>query len=378
MIMRLFKSSFKTFLTFIITAFCLPCLNASQLSENQDKTVKIGLLVPDIKSVAALLGAEIAVNEANRKGGLNGIPFELVTRYMEGPWGTGSKEAVSLIFEEKVWAILGSHDGRNAHLVEQAATKATIVFMSSWAGDPTLSQAFVPWFFNCVPNDRQQAEALIEEIYNIRRIEKIAVVSDNAYDSKQALKNFLDNIKSRGKNEPVQFIYDNSDGELNTITDNITKASADCIVLFCEPLSSLKIIRQIHHNKMKQPVFGSLSIVNENELTEQELQEMDNSLMIPSGKWSLSKNSVFTQEYRELYGKTPGLVAAYAYDGMNLIIEALKEASVPEREKIQKALENIHYEGVTGPVQFDDKGNRIGPFKTTELKNGIPEREIPR
>ena len=46
---------------------------------------------------------------------------------------------------------MGSHDGRNAHLVEQVATKSQVVFLSAWASDPTLSQAFVPWFFSCVP-----------------------------------------------------------------------------------------------------------------------------------------------------------------------------------------------------------------------------------
>ena len=84
---------------------------------------------------------------------------------MEGPWGTGSKQAVNLVFDEEVVAMLGSHDGRNAHLVEQVSAKSRVVFLSAWSGDPTLAQAFVPWFFNCVPNDLQQADVLIEEIY---------------------------------------------------------------------------------------------------------------------------------------------------------------------------------------------------------------------
>ena len=108
-----------------------------------------------------------------------------------GQWGTGSKQAVDLIFAENVCAIIGSSNGRNAHLVEQVAAKTRKVFLSAWAGDPTLAQAFVPWYFSCVPNDNQQAEVLIEEIYNKRKITKIAVVSDNSYDSKLALESFV-------------------------------------------------------------------------------------------------------------------------------------------------------------------------------------------
>jgi ABC-type branched-subunit amino acid transport system substrate-binding protein len=41
------------------------------------------------------------------------------------------------------------------------------------------------------------------------------------------------------------------------------------------------------------------------------------------------------------------------------LIEAVKEAGT-ERENIQKAMAKIRYEGVTGTIQFDDKGNRKG------------------
>ncbi len=123
---------------------------------------------------------------------------------MEGPWGTGSKQAVTMIFDENVVAILGSHDGRNAHLVEQVSAKSRVVFLSAWSGDPTLAQAFVPWFFNCVYNDAQISDALIEEIYIKKKFGKIAVVSDNSYDSGSTLKNFLKKVESNGKPEPVQ------------------------------------------------------------------------------------------------------------------------------------------------------------------------------
>ena len=372
----LWEEKFKPFsrvcLVILFATFCNLYAGKSQLPDNQDKTIKIGLLLPDSNSIAARQGADIAINEANAKGGMKGRPFQLVVRSMEGPWGTGSRETVDLIFEEKVWAILGSHDGRNAHLVEQAATKTHVIFLSAWAGDPTLSQAFVPWFFNCVPNDRQQAEALIDEIYTKRKIDRIAIISDNDYDSKQAVKNLMSIIKTTGKNEPAQLVLNNSDEELNVLLDKINVANVSCIIIFCRSSASLKIIRQIRKRNMSQPLFGSLSLLNENVLSEQDLQVLDDLLLIPSGNWPLSKSSAFILNYRRLYGQNPGMVAHYAYDGMNLLIEAIKEAGAPEREMIQKSLQEIHYEGVTGLIQFDDKGNRMGPFKITHLKNGIP------
>jgi ABC-type branched-subunit amino acid transport system substrate-binding protein len=100
-----------------------------QIPVKADTTVKIGLLIQDNNSLAARYGAELAIRKANETGGFRGKQFRLITRSMEGPWGTGSKQAVDLIDGENVCAILGSHDGRNAHLVEQVSAKERIVFL---------------------------------------------------------------------------------------------------------------------------------------------------------------------------------------------------------------------------------------------------------
>jgi branched-chain amino acid transport system substrate-binding protein len=176
---------------------------ARQAVKEPEKTVKIGFLIPDDKSLDARRGAEMAIQKANKDGGFKGRSFQMVVRSMEGPWGTGSKEAVSQIFEEEVWAIIGSVDGRNAHLVEQVSAKTRIVFLSAWATDPTLSQAFVPLFFNCVPNDNQQADALIEELYNKRKIKIAALISGTDYDSKTASDNYIKRIKNGNKAFPI-------------------------------------------------------------------------------------------------------------------------------------------------------------------------------
>jgi ABC-type branched-subunit amino acid transport system substrate-binding protein len=265
---------------------------------------------------------------------------------------------------------MGSHDGRNAHLVEQVTTKARIVFLSAWSGDPTLAQAFVPWYFTCVPTDLQQADAFINEIYNRRKLLRIASVSDNGYDSKLAMESLVKKIKTAGKSEPVQLFYDNTDQDFNDILDKIKKAGIDGIVLFGTPSASLKFIRKMEIRKMNQKVFGTISILNEDESTMQEQEDYRNMILFVSGNWSGQKGMAFRKEYQRLYGNVPGAVAAYSYDGMSMLIEAIRRAGL-NREGIQKALTKIQFEGVTGRIQFDDKGKRIGTPDLVETKNGI-------
>jgi len=340
--------------------------------ETKNNTIKIGLLVQDEKSVAARQAAALAIRKANEKGGMNGSEFQLVVRSMEGPWGTGSKQAVDLIFGENVWALLGSHDGRNAHLVEQAATKAGVVFISCWSGDPTLSQAFVPWFFNCVPNYSQQADILVNELYYIKKFSNIISVTDKTYDSNQAYLNFNKKTELSGNKISGHLIYDDYANKTDSIADNIIKGNHDCLLLFCSPVASSELIYLLSGRKFDKPVYGITFILNENELSEREMIRFDNVLKVPAGRWQATPAADFVREYRSLYGISPGLAATYVYDGMNALLEAIILAGSREREKIQYALAKMNFNGVSGPVQFDSRGNRSGPLYLTYLKNGMP------
>lgn len=369
--MRLFKLFSATFFMLILHVPFVLQGNSLKGSKGYEETVKIGLLISDLKSSEARQGAEMAIKYANENGGFKGRPFQLVVRSMEGSWGTGSKEAVSQIFEEKVWAIMGSSDGRNAHLVEQVSAKARIVFLSAWATDPTLSQAFVPLFFNCIPNDLQQAAALIEEIYNRREITRLAAISDNDYDSKLASESFVKKTKNDEKTVPLLFSYDSTTDSFNDLIDKIIKANVSGIILFGKPSGSLKLISQMRQRKITQPVFGSLSAIGDNNISGQELEDIEGAVFVSSGHILGSKGTAFRKEYLKRYGNIPGAEAAFSYDGMNLIIEAIRNAGL-DRELIQKSMAKIHFDGVTGPIQFDSKGNRMGVVGLMEFKNGIP------
>ncbi len=334
--------------------------------------VTIGLLITDSRYKAAEQGCELAIQRANTTGGLNGNPFKLIVRSMEGPWGTGSKQAVDLIFNEKAWALIGSHDGRNAHLVEQAATKTTIVFLSAWPGDPTLSQAFVPWFFNCVPNDHLQAKVLVNEIFEKRKLKKTAVISDNDYDSRSALSNFLTQAGIMKNTSMVQFSYEDYSINVPGLIDKIKSYNPGCIILFCKPETALDLFRQIRNHHLNFTVYGPLYLMNEDLLSGQQLKNYDNDILVPAGTWNNKEFSAFGQAYLERFGRLPGMVAAYAFDGMNILIEGIRKSGSSEHEKIQEALYGLTFNGVTGTIHFDSKGNRSGDPSIVKLSNGVP------
>jgi ABC-type branched-subunit amino acid transport system substrate-binding protein len=122
---------------------------------------------------------------------------------------------------------------------------------------------------------------------------------------------------------------------------------------------------------MNQPVFGTLTLLGENNYSGIGLENYENVILLTSVNWLGPKGLNFKREFQKKYDKIPGEVAAYAYDGMNIIIKAIRNSGF-NRESVQKAMTNTHYEGTTGLIQFDDKGNRLGTSGLVEIKNGIP------
>jgi branched-chain amino acid transport system substrate-binding protein len=371
MLMRLTFLLSHLFSLFLLIPSIIAGSESSFSSGEKDDTIKIGLLISSNSSAAALHGAEMAVSETNKSGGINGHPLLLKVRSMEGLWGTGSKQAVDLIFKEEVWAILGSHDGRNAHLAEQATAKTRVVFMSAWAGDPTLSQAFVPWYFSCVPNSNQQAEILLQEIYKKKKYYNLSIVSDSSYDSETGMKSLVNKITAEKRPKTLYLRNESLNNSLTKLTGNIKSNTTDCIIVFASHSSTVNLIRKLREENINIPVICSLTSIDERELTGTDLENSEGVMFISSGHWFTSKGLTFRKEFQKLYGYLPGPAAAYSYDGMSMLIEAIRKAE-PDRENIQKQIISLQYNGVTGTISFDEKGNRKGPFHLMIVKNGVP------
>ena len=360
----------KTFLIGVISFLVVVQVAFSQQEKlTPKKIVKIGLLIPDNEATEARFGAAMAINEANLKSNKKGLSFQLITRSLKGAWGTGSTKAVDLIFKDHVWAILGSHYSRNAHLVEQVISKTHIVYLSSWATDPTLSQAFIPWYFSCVPNDNQQVKTLVDEIYKEKKLTNIAVISSGSFDSNATFKLFLKEAKLNCQTAPMHFIFDETN--VNGLQIKLNKANIQALVFLDNPPTGFNFSNEFQNKKHKLLTFGTLGVFGETAFDKVNLSKYNNTILVSSGNWLNSKNNMFNIKFQQKYHKNPSAVAAYAYDGMQILINAIKRAW-PNRAKVKANLSKINYNGVTGLIKFDEKGNRIGAAGLIKIENGNP------
>lgn len=292
------------------------------IGQDLKKTIKIGFLIRDKKDIAIQQKAKLVVDRANANGGYKGQIFELVIKSCDGPWGITSKQTVALIFEDQVPIVVTALDGRNAHLAEQVTAKSHVVMLSTLASDPSLSRAYVPWYFRMVPDDRQQAVALVKQIYQDNKTKKVAVVALDNYDGKKSAEAFIGEVKQKGYVHPEVFKDLNED----ELIKMIKLKSWDAVVL----AGTLKDVDKIENLVNNYETFAFLNFFSFFESSEQ----FDNvkSMFAPS--------------------------MDYVQDGILIAIEAIKKFG-PDAEAIRVGFKDLKFEGSTGKVEFDKFGNRL-------------------
>ena len=156
-----------------------------KLAPKDLKEIRIGFLGPLEGSSLVSLGkqmlngANLAIEEANKSGGFNGIPFELMVHNDVGLWGAAANEVVKMD-EEKVWAWLGSIDDIVSHVALRATLKMEIMMVNTGDPDPTFTETNIPWTIRVISDDRQSGYELASYIFEKMGHERVAVIRDNS------------------------------------------------------------------------------------------------------------------------------------------------------------------------------------------------------
>lgn len=76
----------------------------------------------------------------------------------------------------------------------------------------------------------------------------------------------------------------------------------------------------------------------------------------------------WTETYRASFAIEPDPLAALGYDAARLLIQALQHSDNLELATVIRALEQIRFEGVTGPFTFDNRHNPIKPVPILQVE----------
>ena len=85
----------------------------------------------------------------------------------------------------------------------------------------------------------------------------------------------------------------------------------------------------------------------------------------------LAKGADFVAKYKKRFNTDVQVYSPYSYDAVYVIVEAMKKAGKADRGAITTALRDTNYDGLTGKIAFDAKGDiKDGAISMFEVKDG--------
>jgi ABC-type branched-subunit amino acid transport system substrate-binding protein len=343
------------------------------------KEVRIGFLGPMEGSVIQPLGKQmlqgsmLAIEEANKKGGYKGFPFKLMIHNDVGLWGAAANEVVKMD-DEKVWAFLGTIDDNNSHIALRATLKLEILNINTGDPDPTYTETNIPWGIRNIPDDRQSGYVLVERIFKKDKHSRVAVMRSNNRYGRVGILHFNRSATRVGYPIIIEERFSDGETDFKAQLERIKKTSPDAIVLWGNAKESALILKQIRELGMKQPVYGSDRMVNP------EFLSIAGNLaegIVTTCQYNPDANDpklkAFKANYLKRFCQEPDVFSAHAYDGMNMLIEAIHKVGL-NRVLIRDVLTDMKtfqgYQGVTGKVIFDATWNNIRPLFIAEVIRG--------
>ena len=338
--------------------------------------VRLGLLAPLENNpempfgLQMKKGAVLALEEANARGGYQGRPFVLMEHNDQAFWGASSNEMVKMD-GEGVWAILGSVDGSSTHIILRVSLKLEIPIVNTASTDPTVTETNLPWVVRTFIDDRQQGYTLAHYIYEVLGLKRIGILRVNARYGRMGVVKLADAARRLGRPVVLQTKYERGSQDFSQQLRMLQAANVEGIVLWGEAPEAGQILQQMRAAGMTQPVFGGDRLV-----TEELLQIAGPAAEGLVATYTYDPNrqdprlETFRKNFRQRFGEEPDHFAVHAYDGMNMLIEAVQKAGL-NRGRIRDALtEYTSYDGIAGRAILDATHNNIAPPTLAVVREG--------
>jgi ABC-type branched-subunit amino acid transport system substrate-binding protein len=335
-----------------------------------------------------LRGAQLAVEEANARGGYGGKPFRLMlhndydnwqAKAVYGDdrptdptiWGSASNEAVKMIYDDRDWAIFGSISSESTHIVLRVALRAEIPVVNSASTDPTIPETYIPWYFTDLQDDRVQSLTLARRIFTELGLKRVALLRVNNRYGRLGVPKFRDAARRLGHPLVIEQKYLPGDTDFSQQLKVIRSSRADAIVLWTDEAQAALILKQLRTAGMKQPVFGAYRTLGPTLLAEAgDAAEGFEAVFPYDPTRSDSKWLDFNRRFEARFSEKPEQFASLAYDAMNALLDSICKAGL-NRARIHDALANIEqYDGVTGHMVFDPNQKNVAPMYLGTVHNG--------
>lgn len=342
-----------------------PSKDGSNSSESE--TIKVGALFNVTGGQASLdgpslAGFQLAAEEINADGGINGKQIEVVSVDAKSDPSTATNGAQELIEVEKVVAIAGFSDTTFALTAGPLAQKAGIPFITSGATSPLIPDQVGDFMFMAAFGDNVQSAAIAEYSLNELKAKSAWILTDTSSDFTLGLaKYFKERFTSIGGEILLEDEYDGAaDVDFSAQITRLKelKTQPEVLMVSAQPDKAGIVVKQIRDMGITSPIVSGDGF-DTPQLIEMGGVPQTNDVYFATHV-SLDnpdeKVQHFVKAYEEKTGNYPeNGFAALGYDAMYLIADAIKRAGSEDPQAIRDALDGTAgLKLVTGEVTFAD------------------------
>jgi branched-chain amino acid transport system substrate-binding protein len=204
-----------------------------------------------------------------------------------------------------------------------------------------------------VNENKPLAEAIAKE----GKVKKIAIISDTTDDGAANTKWFGDFFKAAGG----EIVF--SDAAAVGTTDframlTTAKAASPDAVYFGGVVTEAALVR----SQMADLGMGSLPMYGISGIYDPKFIEIAGKAAegtivgIPADQNNPKLDAFYKAYEAKKYAEPAGSYAKYAYEAAQILLEAIKEKGIEDKEALSKAIREMHHDGILGNISFDENG----------------------
>jgi branched-chain amino acid transport system substrate-binding protein len=336
----------------------------------EKEPIKIGHIAPLTGSVSMYGewekdGIELAIEEINAKGGINGKKIIVIHEDSKAEPATGVTALNKLITIDKVPVIIGAAASSVTLACAPIAERNKVVLLSAVSAAIKISDAG-DYIFRIFPSNAQEGEKLVKLAKKLEYKDAGIIYINNDFGSELA-----EVVKAKATDNDIKIVavegYSQDATDFRTQLIKIKDKAPAAVFLLGYPKDMALVLKQAKELGIDTQ-FLAPDTFDAPEILESAGEAAEGVI------YTLPKEDVpesFREKFKEKYNKEPNVVNALAYDALYLIALAIEKGGY-KGEGIKDALYQIKdFPGVTGNITFDEKGDAIDrPLALKTVKNG--------
>jgi branched-chain amino acid transport system substrate-binding protein len=335
----------------VAAAGCLPGLSTRP-------TFKIGLVAPfeglyRHLGYDALYAARLAIRERNQKGGVEGYLVELVALNDDQDPVAASQRAREMVVDPDVVGVIGHFSDETTLAALQAYQEAGLVLVVPASTATAVTGAGYSQTYRLVADNAVIGELAARYAVLGQAAAKVAVVG-----GPQDLVSAFTRIAEDAGAEV--FLHRTQDDE--QLVPTLGREGPDLVFLAGEGSEAAEVVLGLRQAGVGTPVLGANGL-NTPHFAAVAGDAASGTVYAAVTPPRLDEH--FSEAFVESSGSAPGPYSALTYDAVGLLLDAAARCIAlegkPSRSCVAESLAGMgDYEGVTGRISFDERGQAIG------------------